>query len=77
MRILGNPLDGDTPITAGESGAAGVAALLAGVCVDALRKQLNLTSEARVLCINTEGDTDQINYRRVVWNGIPTSDLNF
>lgn len=77
MRILGNPLDGDTPITAGESGAAGVAALLAGVCVDALRKQLNLTSDARVLCINTEGDTDQINYRRVVWNGIPTSDLNF
>ena len=73
MRVLGNPLANDPRIVSGESGAAGVAALLAA-CADAsTRTALNLTGRSRVLCISTEGDTDAANYRRVTWQGVPPS----
>ncbi len=73
MRVLGNPLADDPRIVSGESGAAGVAALLAA-CADAsTRTALGLTHCSRVLCICTEGDTDAANYRRVTWQGQPAS----
>ncbi len=65
MRRLAGP--GDTPaITAGESGAAAMGALL-GVCCDPdLRAALGLTARSRVVVLVTEGATDPDSYRRLV-----------
>ncbi len=76
MRVLGNPLAGDPRIVSGESGAAGVAALLAAAVRPDLREALGLTARSRVLCISTEGDTDAANYRRVAWQGLPASNIS-
>ena len=69
MRRLARPQAGDPKIVAGESGAAGLAGLLALCKEPALagaRKALGLDGSARVLLINTEGDTDPVNYERIV-----------
>lgn len=58
-------------ITAGESGASGLAGLLALLQNKELkeaRRIIPLNSRARVLLINTEGDTDPVNYHRIVGN---------
>ncbi|MBV4414064.1 diaminopropionate ammonia-lyase [Enterobacteriaceae bacterium YMB-R22] len=72
MRVLGNPPAQDPRTISGESGAVcfGVlAAILHHPQRDALKKQLNLTPESRILTISTEGDTDPQHYREVVWEG--------
>ena len=33
------------------------------------RRAVDLGSDSVVLCFSTEGDTDQENYRRIVWDG--------
>ena len=56
-------------IISGESGSAGLAALLAlfdGEETQALRDKLGFDSESRILLINTEGDTDPVNYQRII-----------
>lgn len=56
-------------VTSGESGAAGLAGLLALCKEPALaesRSALGLGSEAKILLISTEGDTDPVSYRRIV-----------
>jgi diaminopropionate ammonia-lyase len=56
-------------VTSGESGAAGLAGLLALCKEPALaesREALGLGSDAKVLLISTEGDTDPVSYRRIV-----------
>lgn len=70
MRILGNPLNGDERVIAGESGAIGT-----GV-VDyimthrpELAKEIELNENASVIVFSTEGDTDTKNYIDVVWYG--------
>ena len=71
IRILANPL-GDDPIVAGESGAIGtglLALLLLQQDCKQLRDKLGLDDKAKVLLINTEGDTNPVNYRQIVWNG--------
>ena len=73
MRVLGNPLAGDDRVISGESGAATlgfVAELMQNPNLDWLREQLQINRNSRVLCFSTEGDTDQANYRRVVWDGL-------
>ena len=73
MRVLGNPLPGDTSIISGESGASTTGCLVKLMCdpaCEGLRNQLNLGRDARVLCFSTEGATDPINYRRIVWDGL-------
>ncbi len=62
MRLLAHGSKGDVPVLAGESGAAGVAALLtlAGTPEAAT---LGLDEQARVLAINTEGATAPLLYR--------------
>lgn len=75
MRILGNPMDDDTRVVSGESGAAGF-----GLAVELLRreelrqlkKELKMDENSVILCISTEGDTDRENYRRIVWDGLYT-----
>jgi len=72
MRILGNPLSGDDRIVSGESGAATlglVAEVMQNTSLDWLRNQLKIDESAQILCFSTEGDTDQVNYRRIVWDG--------
>lgn len=68
MRRLASPAAGDSSIVAGESGAAGVAALLALAQAPELvlaRDFLRL-SRRRAMVIVTEGATDPDNYARVV-----------
>ncbi|BDH45547.1 diaminopropionate ammonia-lyase [Salmonella enterica subsp. enterica serovar Choleraesuis] len=72
MRVLGNPYAGDPAIISGESGAIGIgvlAALSHHPQRAELLKKLHITPESRILAISTEGDTDPINYREIVWEG--------
>ena len=72
MRMLAAPLEGDAPVTSGESGAVGMGALAAVMEEEAylpLRQALGLDRSSRVLLISTEGDTDPEGYRRIVWDG--------
>ncbi|KAF1678954.1 diaminopropionate ammonia-lyase [Veillonella sp. R32] len=72
MRVLGNPLPGDTPIISGESGAVTtglVYNLLTKPEFITYKEQIGLSDNSVILCISTEGDTDKENYRRVVWEG--------
>ena len=72
MRLLANPLGDDPQVVSGESGAAGFA-----LAVEVLRREdlkdlkehLGLDENSRILCISTEGDTDQENYRNIVCGG--------
>lgn len=57
MRVLARADAGDMPVLAGESGAAGLAGLLALTRDAALKQQAGLSPASRVLLINTEGAT--------------------
>ncbi len=72
MRLLGRPEGEDPLVVSGESGAVGagvLAALRTRTAFAGLRDALRLDGDARVLLISTEGDTDQENYRKVLWEG--------
>ena len=69
MRLLGRPEAGDPAIISGESGAvtAGVlSSLFREEKLAGLRQALGLNETSRILCISTEGDTDQANYQAVL-----------
>jgi diaminopropionate ammonia-lyase len=69
MKHCHDPEPGDSQIVSGESGAAGLAALLALTADPVLleaRLQLNIGPHSRVLLLNTEGDTDPVGYERAV-----------
>ena len=66
MRVLAAPAPGDPPLVAGETGAAGLAALLAAQAHPAVREALALDAGSRVLLLGSEGDTDAAIYRRIV-----------
>jgi len=53
-------------IVAGESGCAGIAGLLCACADETIRSALNLDPLARILCINSEGDTDPAQYAATV-----------
>ena len=65
MRVFSNPIKEDSIIVAGESGASGLGALIA---LKRLNKFYNnsLNENSNILIINTEGDTDKINYKRII-----------
>ena len=72
MRILGNPAKGDDRVISGESGAAAfgcVAEIMTNPELADLKKELGLDENSRVLFFSTEGDTDQENYKAIVWDG--------
>lgn len=72
MRILGNPIKDDPRVISGESGAATlglVAEVLRNTKYEYVKKELQLDENSRILCFSTEGATDLINYRNIVWNG--------
>ncbi len=69
MRRLASGHGGDPRIVAGESGAAGLAGLLALCREPALgqaHEAMGLGPASRVLLVNTEGATDPTGYRRIV-----------
>lgn len=72
MRVYATPLKGDPFIVSGESGAVTLGALLAVLKekgVDELRDFLELDENSQVLLINSEGNTDPIQFRQIIWEG--------
>lgn len=72
MRILSSPVGEDERIISGESGASAfgcVSEILLNPSLKALRDQLGLDENSRLLFISTEGATDRENYRAIVWDG--------
>jgi diaminopropionate ammonia-lyase len=66
MRFLARPGGGQTPLVVGESGAAGVAGLMAVGGDAGARRQLELDAGSRVLLFATEGATDAQAYESLV-----------
>src|SRR5207249_3749912 len=68
MERLYFPASGDPRIVSGETGAAGIAGLMA-LCGAAefedARGRLGISSDTSVLVINSEGDTDPVNFVKV------------
>ncbi|WP_017547779.1 diaminopropionate ammonia-lyase [Salinicoccus carnicancri] len=70
MRILGNPAGEDSKVISGESGALPLGFLYEVMTNEEygnLKEELGLDAGSSVLTISTEGDTDPVNYRSVVW----------
>jgi len=69
MKALASKSSSDPEIISGESGAAGLAGLI-GLCdshkFKNFKKTIHLNNRSSVLVINTEGDTDPLNYQEVV-----------
>jgi len=70
MRILANPTDSDIKVISGESGAIGTGVLdyIMKNSKD-LAEKTGLDEKSKVVLFSTEGDTDTVNYRDVVWYG--------
>jgi len=72
MRILGNPVGSDRRVISGESGAAAfgcVSEIMRNLRYAEVKEKLGLGEDSRALFFSTEGDTDQDNYRSIVWDG--------
>jgi diaminopropionate ammonia-lyase len=72
VRILASPLKGDPQVVSGESGAVGIGLLSLIMEREDLKEMkdlLKLAESSTVLFISTEGDTDPMDYRRIVWDG--------
>jgi len=69
MKVLANPLSEDSYIIGGESGASGLSALI-GLCrrnnYSEFKKKFSLNIKSTILVINTEGDTDSNNYKKII-----------
>ena len=65
VRAFANPAGDDPAIVSGETGATGLAALLAAREHPALHGLLGLDASSRVLLLGSEGDTDPDIYRRI------------
>lgn len=66
MRLLARPGGQDPVIEAGESGVAGLAALIEASRSQSLRETLGLTRESDVLLLGTEGVTDAAIFAEIV-----------
>ena len=66
MRLLAYPLGSDTPIVAGESAVAGVAAAIGCSQNIEARKLLGLNKDSRVLFFGSEAATDPALYQQLV-----------
>ena len=72
MRILGVPLHGDPMVISGESGAVPLGALFAlrtDEIDSKLADALKLDNKSQIFMINTEGNTDPVEFRRILWDG--------
>ena len=72
-RIYADPLENDPHIISGESGSVPLGlAYTALHDEDAkdLKEALKLDENSNILVISTEGDTDPVRYREIVWDGL-------
>ncbi len=72
MRMLGVPVKGDPTVISGESGAVGmglIAALMETDEYKELREEIGLNRFSQVLMFSTEGNTDPMKFRKVLWDG--------
>jgi len=72
MRMLAGNFKEDPHVVSGESGAAGFGAFASIMLEEGLsdvRQELGLDENSKVLCFSTEGDTDPVRYREIVWEG--------
>ncbi|NLV61351.1 MAG: diaminopropionate ammonia-lyase, partial [Spirochaetales bacterium] len=72
MRMYATPLAGDPLIISGESGAVTLGAFASIMQYSELKElkdALNLNTESQVLFVNTEGNTDPIHFRQIIWEG--------
>ena len=68
VRMLANPLENDLYIKSGESGASPLAALIGLIRsseMGTFKRKIRLNNNSNILLINTEGDTDRENYKRI------------
>lgn len=73
MRVLSAPFGSDERIVSGESGAAGFGAayeILHNPKFKKLKEKMGIDASSVLLFVNTEGDTDKENYRKIVWDGL-------
>jgi diaminopropionate ammonia-lyase len=72
IRILANPICGDKAIEAGESGSVGIGVLellTTHSAFSEIKEKLKIGPESKILIFNTEGATDPVNYREILWHG--------
>ena len=72
MRMYATPLKGDPFIISGESGAVTLgafASIMQEPQLAELSTALSLDGDSQVLFINTEGNTDPVHFRQVIWEG--------
>ena len=70
MRAYAKPLGDDNAVVAGESGAVTFGLANRILQNEALRKLFHIDSDSVILLINTEGNTDPEDYRRVVCGNV-------
>ena len=69
IKKLYYPKGGDPKIVSGESGAAGLAGLLKVINnkeLYELKSYLNLNKDSKILLFNTEGDTDENSFKKII-----------
>ena len=72
MRVYATPLSGDPFIVSGESGAVTLGTLVSILKepgLSDLRDHLEIDKNSEILLINTEGNTDPIHFRQIIWEG--------
>lgn len=73
MRVLSSPIKGDERVISGESGAAGFGFAYEVLTNEALadwKNKLQIDENSVLLFFSTEGDTDQENYNKIIWDGL-------
>ena len=71
MRAYAKPLGNDSAVVAGESGAVTFGLVNRILQDETLRKLFRIDDDAVILLINTEGNTDPEDYRRIVYGNAP------
>jgi diaminopropionate ammonia-lyase len=66
MKQLASPVAGDAAVVAGESGGVGLAGLMRAIADPAVKADLGIDAQSRILLINTEGATDPGKYEEIV-----------
>ena len=68
-----NPLGDDPKVISGESGSVPLGLVYTALhdedAAD-LKEALHLDADSNILVISTEGDTDPVRYREIVWDGL-------
>jgi diaminopropionate ammonia-lyase len=73
MRMLAGSFKEDPHVISGESGAAtfgAFASIMLEEDLKSVREELELGPESKVLCFSTEGDTDPVRWKNIVWEGV-------